>query len=142
MLTTTLDREKQWFYLSLLWVSWVGGCNSQDIDLRGAWASSHISHPSPFFNQVLPDTTPGTVTVFFDNAGRFVWTDQEGIRTTGSYSVEDRSLTLTARGEVVSLACELSGERLVLRTSDGFIFVLLDREATGITDTGIQHAPR
>ena len=109
------------------------GCAGDNIDLSGTWSSSEITNPSPFFAQTLPDTKPGSVSVSFDQSGRFVWLDREGRQLPGAYLVDGDALVLTLdQGETTRLKYTLNNDQLVLRTTDGFVFVLKKKATSSI----------
>lgn len=121
-----LHQHLVWFCLALSVVCSAGfyGCARQDVELTGTWISDEIMHPSPFFAETLSNTRPGSVTVRFDQAGRFEWGAQDRAPYTGTYLVDGDSLVLTeSQGEATSLGYELRPNQLVLHSQDGFMFV-------------------
>lgn len=121
-----LHKPLVWFCLALSAVCAAGfyGCAHQAVELTGTWVSDEIIHPSPFFAETLSNTRPGSVTVRFDQAGRFEWGARDRAHYTGTYLVDGDSLVLTeSQGAATSLGYELRLNQLVLHSQDGFMFV-------------------
>jgi len=102
---------------------WIFGCVSQGHQLTGSWDSSEITHTSPFFAETLSDDKQRTITLFFDQAGGFVWHDHDGVCHLGKYLIQDNALVLTeSEGESIALGYALGEDRLRLKSPDGFMF--------------------
>ena len=101
----------------------VFACAYQGVELTGTWVSTEITHPSPFFAKPLAKDKHGNITLFLDQAGRYMWLDHEGDCHAGKYLVRDSALVLTEpQGEPITLGVAFGGDRLRLKSQDGFVF--------------------
>lgn len=99
-------------------------CASQDLVLTGSWGSTEITHPSPFFPQTLAPKTHGTLRLFLNPSGEFMWLEPEGVCHSGTYLIQANTLLLTESqgGERIRLDYAIRGDQLRLKTPDGFMF--------------------
>ena len=111
------------FILILMGVVVIFSCTGQGVELIGSWVSTEITHPSPFFAETLGHEKHRNVTLIFDQAGEFVGLDHEGGCHMGTYFLQNDTLVLTeSQDEPIPIGYALRGERLQLKSPDGFIF--------------------
>lgn len=85
--------------------------------------STEITHPSPFFTETLGDDQHKHITLFFDEAGGFVWLAPQEVCHFGTYLVQNHTLVLTdPQGEAIILGYAFVGDELRLKSPDGFMF--------------------
>ena len=128
MMNPSLQKTQQpwsrfFFLLSIMCSFGVFACVYQGAELTGTWVSTEITHPSPFFAKALAQDKHGNITLFLDRAGIFMWLDHEGDCHAGKYLVQDSALILTeSQGEPITLGFAFGGNRLRLKSPDGFVF--------------------
>lgn len=112
------------YLLASLFFTLLYGCVGRELYLVGTWTSMSITNQSPFFKDTLPDTKLGSVKASFDQSGYFIWDDIDGSRITGTYILDGKHLVMTSstENETTRLSYDLTGNRLVIESEDGFVF--------------------
>jgi hypothetical protein len=116
-------------YLGFLMVFaiFLAGCAKKLVmtqDISGYWFSTSITYPNdPIFEDIPPDTTPGSARFWFREGDRFefLWNDTHLV---GNYRLSGQQLFLTSDNEDKSTTCQvkLTKERLIIIMDDGFVF--------------------
>jgi len=119
-----LSLNRFWLTLTICCAVGIFSCASQELVLTGSWGSTEITHPSPFFSGALAPNTHSPVRLFLHQSGEFMWLEPEGVCHSGTYLIQGHALLLTEShgGERIRLDYAFHGDRLRLKSPDGFIF--------------------
>lgn len=101
------------------------GSRRADANIVGNWTSHSVSSRSPFLRQGVARLSPGAYRLTLRQDGQFTWHELDTAPVEGRYHLNERGelvMEITPSGEVVRSAYDLDGDRLVVRTPDGFVF--------------------
>lgn len=121
------------YLLLSLFLTLLYGCVGREPYLVGTWSSVSITNQSPFFKNTLPDFKLGSVKASFDRDGHFLWVYIDGPRITGTYILDGKHLVMTssAENETTRFFYSFTGNRLVIKSEDGFIFTFTQNPNDG-----------
>jgi len=116
-----------WIVLCITGCHFAGVSNNSQINaqtLAGDWASSIITYPDdPIFKNYQPITKPGSVELFLQHNGHFIFT-WDDTNVSGTYHVNGQNLVFTSQKKEEKTEClfELKGRYLTIKMPDGFKF--------------------